>query len=77
MARTTQLWPEAVATRLRVEATASRNQPSPQTDLPVLWVKVSSTSRTTRPVNRREVRISRPTRCASTAGAQAERSKKL
>ena len=77
MARTTQLWPLAVATRLRVEATASRNQPSPQTDLPVLWVRVSSTSRLTQPVNFRRVRMRMPMRLARSAGFQAERSKKL
>src|SRR5206468_7191185 len=77
MATTTQLWPLAVATRFLVEATASRNQPSPQTHLPALWVKVSSTSRVTNPVNLRAVRINRPTRWARTEGAQAERSKKL
>src|ERR1700693_5025380 len=76
-ARTTQLWPLAVATRFFVEATASRNQHRPQTLLPRLWAKVSSTSRVMAPNNLRRVRMRAPTRWAKLPGAQAERSKKL
>ena len=61
-ATTTQLWPLAVATRFLVEATASRNQPSPQTDLPRLWAKVSSTSKVIGPENLIRVRIKTATR---------------
>ena len=43
------MWPLAVATRFLVEATASRNQPRPQTLLPRLWARVSSTSRVMAP----------------------------
>jgi hypothetical protein len=61
-ARTTQLWPLAVATRFRVEATASRNQPSPQTERPRLWAKVSSTNKVMAPRNGRRVRTRTATR---------------
>src|SRR5262245_60096375 len=60
-ARTTQLWPLAVATRFWVEATASRNHPSPQTDLPRLCAKVSSTSKVITPENVSRVKMRTPT----------------
>src|SRR5579872_7361902 len=76
-AKTIQLWPLAVATRFFVEATASRNQPKPQTLLPRLWARVSSTSKVMTPNNLRRVSMRMPTRWAKSRGAQAERSKKL
>ena len=74
---TTQLLPLAVATRFLVEATASRNQPRPQTDLPRLCVKVSSTNSVMTPWIFSRVKISTPTRYAKLVGVEAERSRKL
>lgn len=45
---TTKLRPKAYTTRLRVERTASRKVPAPATFRPVLWNRLSSTSRINR-----------------------------